>query len=148
MGDNITINQYIAFDIMPQSSDHRRCQPGMESKPGWKKPGMARSPETCHVERHPMPPSQTQGKPYKSIRHEEYCTNSVSRVITNSGLLGPASVTRRCRERLHPSCMQAWFGSNPFDPNQVVRTTAGSATLTFSDANNGVLTYTRSMASR
>jgi hypothetical protein len=35
-----------------------------------------------------------------------------------------------------------WFGSNPFDPNQVVRTTAGSATLTFSDADNGVLSYT------
>jgi hypothetical protein len=35
-----------------------------------------------------------------------------------------------------------WFGSNPFDPSQVVRTTAGSATLTFSDANNGVLSYT------
>ena len=35
-----------------------------------------------------------------------------------------------------------WFGSSPFDPNQVVRTTTGSATLTFSDANNGVLSYT------
>ena len=35
-----------------------------------------------------------------------------------------------------------WFGSSPFDPAQVVRTTAGSATLTFSDANNGVLSYT------
>lgn len=35
-----------------------------------------------------------------------------------------------------------WFGSTPFDPSQVVRTTAGTATLTFTDANNGVLTYT------
>lgn len=35
-----------------------------------------------------------------------------------------------------------WFGQSPFDPAQVTRTTAGSATLTFSDANNGVLSYT------
>ena len=37
-----------------------------------------------------------------------------------------------------------WFGSNPFDPNQVVRTATpgNTATLTFSDANNGVLSYT------
>lgn len=35
-----------------------------------------------------------------------------------------------------------WFGTSPFDPAQVVRTSAGSATFTFSDANNGVLTYT------
>jgi hypothetical protein len=35
-----------------------------------------------------------------------------------------------------------WFGSSPFDPSQVTRTTAGTATLTFSDYNNGVLTYT------
>ena len=35
-----------------------------------------------------------------------------------------------------------WFGNATFDPNQVARTTAGTATLTFSDANNGTLTYT------
>ena len=37
-----------------------------------------------------------------------------------------------------------WFGSDPFDPNQVVRTATpgNTATLTFSDANNGVLSYT------
>jgi hypothetical protein len=35
-----------------------------------------------------------------------------------------------------------WYGSSPFDPDQVVRTTAGSASLNFGDANNGVLTYT------
>ena len=37
-----------------------------------------------------------------------------------------------------------WFGSNPFDPNQVVRTATpgNTATLTFSDANNGMLSYT------
>ena len=37
-----------------------------------------------------------------------------------------------------------WFGSDPFDPSRVVRTTTpgNTATLTFSDANNGVLSYT------
>ena len=35
-----------------------------------------------------------------------------------------------------------WFGSDPFDPNQVVRTTAGTASFTFSDASNGILSYT------
>jgi hypothetical protein len=35
-----------------------------------------------------------------------------------------------------------WYGTEPFDPNQVTRTTAGTATLTFSDADNGVLSYT------
>jgi len=35
-----------------------------------------------------------------------------------------------------------WFGNISFDPNQVVRTTAGTATLSFSDANNGTLSYT------
>jgi hypothetical protein len=35
-----------------------------------------------------------------------------------------------------------WFGNSSFDPSQVARTTAGSATLTFSDASNGVLSYT------
>ena len=35
-----------------------------------------------------------------------------------------------------------WYGTTPFDPTRVTRTTAGTATLTFSDANNGVLSYT------
>ena len=37
-----------------------------------------------------------------------------------------------------------WFGNATFNPNQVVRTTTpgNTATLTFSDANNGTLTYT------
>ena len=35
-----------------------------------------------------------------------------------------------------------WYGATPFDPTRVTRTTAGTATLTFSDANNGVLSYT------
>ncbi|MES2356327.1 MAG: hypothetical protein V4568_18380 [Pseudomonadota bacterium] len=35
-----------------------------------------------------------------------------------------------------------WFGTVPFDPTQVIRTNLGTATLTFSDANNGVLSYT------
>ena len=35
-----------------------------------------------------------------------------------------------------------WFGNATFDPNQVTRTTAGTATLAFSDANNGTLSYT------
>lgn len=35
-----------------------------------------------------------------------------------------------------------WYGITPFDPTKVVRTTAGTATLTFSDANNGTLSYT------
>ena len=35
-----------------------------------------------------------------------------------------------------------WYGNNPFDPTQVVVTPAGSASLDFSDANNGTLTYT------
>jgi virginiamycin B lyase len=35
-----------------------------------------------------------------------------------------------------------YFGSIPFDPNKVVRTTVGSATLSFGDADRGVLTYT------
>lgn len=35
-----------------------------------------------------------------------------------------------------------WFGTIPFDPGQVVRTSAGSAAFKFSDANNGMLTYT------
>ena len=34
-----------------------------------------------------------------------------------------------------------WFGTTPFDPSQVVRTTAGSASFSFSDANHGRLTY-------
>src|SRR5665811_120976 len=34
-----------------------------------------------------------------------------------------------------------YFANSPFDPTLVVRTTAGTATLIFSDANNGVLSY-------
>jgi hypothetical protein len=34
------------------------------------------------------------------------------------------------------------FGAVAFNPAQVVRTTVGSATFTFSDANNGVFSYT------
>ena len=51
--------------------------------------------------------------------------------ISATSFTGPVQLT-----------MGPWFGSNPFDPNQVERTTAGSATLTFSDTNNGVLNYT------
>ena len=35
-----------------------------------------------------------------------------------------------------------WFGSIPWYPNMVIRTNVGKATLTFSDANNGTLSYT------
>jgi hypothetical protein len=34
------------------------------------------------------------------------------------------------------------FSATPFDPSKVVRTTVGTATFTFSDANNGVFSYT------
>src|SRR5262249_42925274 len=34
------------------------------------------------------------------------------------------------------------FSATPFDPNAVTRTTVGSATFTFTDANTGTFAYT------
>ena len=58
-------------------------------------------------------------------------------VIAGVTFLTPTSFTGAVQLTTGPS-----FTSNPFDPAQVARTTAGSATFTFSSANDGVLTYT------
>ena len=34
------------------------------------------------------------------------------------------------------------FSAVPFNPSSVVRTTVGSGTFTFTDANNGIFSYT------
>jgi hypothetical protein len=58
-------------------------------------------------------------------------------VIPGVTLISPSSFSGSIQLTAGPL-----FGSGPFDPSQVVRTSGGSATFTFSDANNGSLTYT------
>jgi dienelactone hydrolase len=57
--------------------------------------------------------------------------------ISGGTFNSPASFTGNLQLTTGP-----YFGSVPFDSTQVVRTSAGTATLAFTDANNGVLAYT------